>query len=557
MRAFLSVGNAPGMPTGYGSQGLLLAQACLAAGWDVTILAWNLMPANPTEVHQVLSTEHILKTRPALKANLSWAEPLGKRVTWMVNWYAKYPVPVIKQDFNRALATADASFLIVLQDIFMFTKGAFVVPAIVWMPLHFIPVEHKTVLALSDFDVHIGISGYGHDLLKLLFGAQHGLQQMKHIEYIPHGRDAAVFRPLDWKGEGNASALRASLAGWPTASDVHITLMVMSNSEESGRKAFDANLQAWCRFAQERDRKGVPFDHTFLVIHAEVVRAYDLGRLLETFGEYPERSSNVVKDDRALTKAPAAAGGHSMPLRLPRVLISPGSSQSATDDIMANMYRACNVLLATTCSEGCGVPILEAQLSGCPAITNATTAMTEETLFGESLPPVQYIARMDFNSGWLLPDMKAIVKALHRNAAMSLEERSRLGALAAEKARARYSNEVVVASWVNLLERLKRDVLGGRGSPCFAAQGRESPCATPHAQGAQAPFTSLQEALAYKPRIVVSEARKQGLAIGKKFCSTFKEIQAAASEYSSALAIMSSTEKTIQSVEEVLKGMEA
>jgi glycosyltransferase involved in cell wall biosynthesis len=78
------------------------------------------------------------------------------------------------------------------------------------------------------------------------------------------------------------------------------------------------------------------------------------------------------------------------------------SLNSISEDAMADMYRASNVLLAATCSEGCGVPILEAQLCGCPVITTRATAMWEETLLGISVKPQQWIARMDFNSGWYL-----------------------------------------------------------------------------------------------------------------------------------------------------------
>lgn len=490
MHVLLSVGNAPGFHTGYGGQALLLLRAILANERNsATVLAWNFSVSGPRAMHPT-PTADFVKAVPAMAAVLDALPPREReawrtRVTWMGNWYPKFPAPIVKAHLNVAIMNARADLFLCLQDIFMFQPGAFACPAAVWMPLHFLPAEKATVRALSDFDVLVGISGYGAELLGLLFGAHHGAPAMKHVEWVPHGRPAAMFKPgphqLDASDRGVALhraykvALRHRL-GWPVLSAgagaadappgwadgaggdgaVHITLLVASNSEESGRKAYDAQLAAWVAFADSRERAGYPRDATFLVLHAETARAYDLGRLLETLGEFPERPLyEDVADRKGATKPDALAG-----IRGARFLIAPPSKLGATSDAdMAAMFQAADVLLAASTSEGCGVPILEAQLCGCPVVTNATTAMPEQTLLGVAAPAGQYIARMDFNSGWFLPDVKAVAAALGVVATWTDAERAAKAAAAVPRVVARYDDAPVVAAWDNLFGRVARDIV--------------------------------------------------------------------------------------------------
>jgi hypothetical protein len=113
------------------------------------------------------------------------------------------------------------------------------------------------------------------------------------------------------------------------------------------------------------------------------------------------------------------------------------------------------VLLAATCSEGCGVPILEAQLCGTPVVTTRATAMWEETIFGISVEPLQWIARMDFNSGWYLPDAKGIAVALEKIMNWSAEEKERLFQKAKPILIANYSNEAIIASFKRVFDKQK------------------------------------------------------------------------------------------------------
>jgi hypothetical protein len=127
------------------------------------------------------------------------------------------------------------------------------------------------------------------------------------------------------------------------------------------------------------------------------------------------------------------------------------------------MYRAADVLLAATCSEGCGVPILEAQLCGTPVITTSATAMTEETLFGISVKPVQWIARMDFNSGWMLPSADGIAKALAEIESWKPSKLSEMRASTQPRLHLAYDETPIAEKWKSLIREIGKATASGCG----------------------------------------------------------------------------------------------
>lgn len=441
MRIVFSCGNAPGLPTGYGGQGLLALRSFQDAKAScVSVLAWNLaIPAFEPFVEY--STEEVLRRQPSmsrifdskLAQTIDWT-----RIRWYSNPYDRFPAQMKKSDMNRIIHQTNADLFVSLQDIFMFEPGAFHCLSAVWLPLHFVPVEHPTVMALADFDIQLPISGWG----KLLCGPLQISKEncaVRHVEVVPHGRDITVFKP------GERSAEIRDKWGWPQ--DAFVVLMIASNSEESGRKAFDAQLQAFQRFQKKTDKK------VWLHIHSEVARAYDLGRLLETFGLYSNRGTWIDRSDpRMRTHREAAVLGDCCSVTSASELMSVSESE------LVSMYRAADVLLAATCSEGCGVPILEAQLCGTPVVTTKATAMWEETHFGISAQPTQYIARMDFNSGWMLPNSDGIADALLRISEWSKEEKQAKLDAALPLLQKEFSNESVVTTWNAVLENVKQSL---------------------------------------------------------------------------------------------------
>lgn len=446
MKILFSCGNAPGLPTGYGGQGLLALRSFLHAKCEVAVLAWNL--GHPIfKPYTRYSTEEVLKMQPsmsrAFEARDAALVPWGS-VSWYSNPYTQFPAPIQKHDINRMIADFDADLFVSLQDIFMFQPGSFLCCSAVWMPLHFLPVEHPTVLSLSDFDLQLPISGWGALLLEQLHGDKHGIngaKTLRHISVVPHGRNTEVFKPLG--ADFDREDFRARW-GWPQ--DAFVVLCIASNSEESGRKAFDAQIQGFLKFAETEPR-------AWLHIHSEVARAYDIGRLLETFGLWGKRGSFLDwRDPRVRTAGDT-------PIRGSRVSVSHASQLLNLGEAdLVKFYNAADVLLAATCSEGCGVPILEAQLAGCPVVTTRATAMWEETYFGVSVEPEQWIARMDFNSGWWLPHSKGIASALAEISGWSGEERAEKLLHGRAKVVAEFSDETVIKAWSKVLDMLRAEI---------------------------------------------------------------------------------------------------
>jgi len=450
MIVIFSCGNAPGLPTGYGGQCLLAVKAFQAAGaTKVYFIAWNLSPSQFTPMTPY-TTEEVVSRNPgmAMIYNAAGAETVEwSSVYWFSNPYSSWPATIRKQHLNEMIVKSEANFFVSLQDIFMFEPGPFQCLSAVWMPLHFIPVEHPTVLALSDFDLQLPISGWGASILEPL---QRQSKCARHIDVVAHGRCVKTYAP-DFHNAKKKWKTRFTW-GWPQ--DAFVVFLVASNSEESGRKAFDAQLQAFSKL-----RRKVP--QAWLHIHAEAVRAYDIPRLLETFGEVTCRAQWINEQDHRYRTHGEA------PIKGPRISMTPATSlNSISEEMMADLYRASDVLLAATCSEGCGVPILEAQLCGCPVVTTRATAMWEETLLGISVEPLQWIARMDFNSGWYLPHASGVADALEEISHWTLAQREEKYQSIRARLISLYSNEAIIDQWGSVLNKVVKPALDSDFTDC-------------------------------------------------------------------------------------------
>lgn len=180
-----------------------------------------------------------------------------------------------------------------------------------------------------------------------------GMESMRRAgvacTYIPHGVETSIFTPGDKRAARNA-------LGWPQ--EALICTMVAANQSQPSRKAFAEQLQAFAAFRQ-RHPEAMLYLHTTLA------------------------PPDGVRLDQ-LCAALGLAGGDVV--RLPNehdMLI--GIDEAA----MAGVYQASDVLLAGTCAEGFGIPIIEAQACGLPVITTDFSAMPELTVNGICVPPVQ------------------------------------------------------------------------------------------------------------------------------------------------------------------------
>jgi hypothetical protein len=69
--------------------------------------------------------------------------------------------------------------------------------------------------------------------------------------------------------------------------------------------------------------------------------------------------------------------------------------------------------------------------------------------------PLQWIARMDFNSGWMLPNAEGIAKALKTVSEWSADERQALLDKALPILQREFSNEAIVDAWGAICDIVK------------------------------------------------------------------------------------------------------
>lgn len=217
-----------------------------------------------------------------------------------------------------------------------------------------------------------------------------GQQQLGRLDplYVPHAIDTDAYRPQD-------KAKVRQEVGFPA--DGFLVGMVAANKGRPSRKGFSQALQAFARFAESHDNAYL-YLHT--TVNPGVAAGEDIPALLQALG-IPQ--SRVMIADQY------------------RVLFDPFSQQS-----MAKIYSAMDVLLNPAAGEGFGIPVLEAQACGTPAIVTDFTAMREVCGAGWHVDhdPVW----TGLNSWQATPRVDDIVSALEDCHAMSKTARQKLSA---------------------------------------------------------------------------------------------------------------------------------
>lgn len=217
--------------------------------------------------------------------------------------------------------------------------------------------------------------------------------------YVPHGVDTAVFRPHD------RARVREELGA---ERDAFLVGMVAANKGAPSRKCFSEALQAFAVFRERHD-------DAMLYLHTDVRGDEDLIALKEALA-IPDDAIRIADQYRIRL--------HPLP--------SP---------IMARLYSTFDVLLNPAAGEGFGVPVLEAQACGVPAIVTNFSAMPEVCGSGWK---VACGRRWTGQLSWQAqPDIEEIVDSLEHAYGLSESERRKASDLAVAHA-ARYDADVVM-----------------------------------------------------------------------------------------------------------------
>lgn len=298
--------NSPGMPTGYGNQGKLLAERMIRSGMKFAALS-----------------------NYGLEGTHSTLEIAGEKVPHYPRGFTLYSTDVMEpwfKDFaNRHKDTK--TVLMTLYDVWVYNDMKFDDPIVSWVPLDHVTPPPKVIEFLKRENVTpVAMSKFGQEQLESV--------KVDSV-YIPHGIDTKLYKPTPTI---SGSPVREFM-GIPQ--ETFLVGMVAANKANGQihRKAYAENLLAFAIFHKK-------YPDSQIYIHSEPSRVYggfDLGVLLKSVGL---DKSAVTFPDRDLMRT------------------------GYPDEAMAAFYTAMDVLLCTSYGEGFGIPTVEAQACGTRVITS-------------------------------------------------------------------------------------------------------------------------------------------------------------------------------------------
>lgn len=310
-----------------------------------------------------------------------------------------------------------ADLVICLQDIWVLpvNYSELVRPAkwLAWLPIDHEPAPGAVVERAAACDYPAPYSRHGVAEL-----AKAGVAST----YLPLACDTEIFAP------GSKSAARQSL-GLPQ--DAYVVAMVAANKGMPSRKGFPENLQAFARLRAEHPE-------ALLYLHTEETNMHDgveFSKLLPACG-IPNEAVRFVDQYSYIA------------LGLPPTYLT-------------DVYRAADVLLAASQSEGFGIPLIEAQACGCPVITTDFSSMPELTYNGIVTAPAQRFWT-PMSSWCVMPSVANITEALatiYRNQHSAPEWSAEAADFGVAMIRDNYSWDVTVERhWRPLLERIQAEL---------------------------------------------------------------------------------------------------
>jgi glycosyltransferase involved in cell wall biosynthesis len=286
-----------------------------------------------------------------------------------------------------------------------------------WAPVDHTPLPAAVEVVLRHPSIYpIAMSRFGERMM-----AQRGLQPL----YVPHGIDTDMFKPQP----ENKAEIRAEL-GIPE--DAFLIGMVAANqgNPSFARKGFPQALQAFARFAADHK-------DAWMYMHTNA---------------RPTRGDNGIN----LEILSVATGCPADRLRFP-----PDNAWQLgmTQEVVANIYAAFDVLLNPSMGEGFGIPIIEAQACGVPVIASDHSAMTELTHAGTLVSGDPYWDALQM-AWFILPSVDGVHAALEHEYARRGD--NELSEAAREFALDYDADLVTVQHWEPALEKLMGPWPSGR-----------------------------------------------------------------------------------------------
>lgn len=341
------------------------------------IMIWSNSPYAHTgygrQVNNLLPHLHSMGHKVAVVANYGLA---GARIN-----YKGIPIyPLREKRHNADVLTSyidhfGADIIMSLYDVWSLPKDAKQlmngIPWIGMVPVDGAPVSKPMIQRIKEMDYVISYSKFGHDELKKVGINSH---------YIPHGVDTTIFAP----SKISKRELRRKV-GLPE--DVFLITTVAANKGFPPRKSWPELLAGYKLFVEK-------YPESFLYLHTtkEPLGSGNDGIY------FPYLIKNVLR-----TGIPEGKVGFPDDHLL---------HNGVSDEGMAKLYQASDVMLLPSRGEGFGLPVLEAQLCGCPVITTNCSAMPELTVNGVSLEPLQPQWLPQLGYYWHIPSIPLIADGL-------------------------------------------------------------------------------------------------------------------------------------------------
>jgi glycosyltransferase involved in cell wall biosynthesis len=347
--------NSPGAPTGYGQQGEYLVERLVRHGIKTAALS-----------------------NYGLEGRIETMKTKHGEVQHYPRGVAPYSQDVLTPWHEHFRAQHDPNLkhaIMTLYDVWVYNGWEGKAPVIAWVPLDHVTTPPGVAQFLKRENV------------TPVAMAPHGLEQLTgagiEAHYIPHSIDTKVFAKTDTIA--NAQGVKVPVRefmGIPE--DKFLVTMVAANKANGivHRKAYAENLLAFSLFLKER-----PDAHLYL--HADPSPAtggFDLGILLKTSG-VPASAVTIANRDQ---------------LRI-----------GYTQQQLAGIYSASDVLLATSYGEGFGVPTIEAQACGTKVIASGWAASKDLASEDSYLVDGQVFYDEPQKAYFQIPNIASIVTALN------------------------------------------------------------------------------------------------------------------------------------------------
>ena len=219
-----------------------------------------------------------------------------------------------------------------------------------------------------------------------------GMEQMKkaglhNVDYVPHGVDTDVYKPVDRTAARQALTERLSKVYGEEINfdDKFLVVTVAANKGTPSRKNFATMFKAFAAFAAKRQ-------DAVWYIHTDKTGTWD-GEILDVYVKKYGLEGRVFFPD----VIGVLAG-------------------FLNQEFLNNVYNAGDVFYLLSYGEGFGIPIMEAQAAGCPVIVTDGSAMAEISLTGWEVPaiPIQGLDPARMGVEYALALMPAAVDILNK-----------------------------------------------------------------------------------------------------------------------------------------------